>query len=103
KKMSATVKLFDAVRETSQAQFYRGDSAARRTGPETNNNGGLETGPEPDNGRAPSETAYEGYLQLSTIGSNLAKSETKPKEALWTTLSDPSYYPGATPLAPGGA
>jgi hypothetical protein len=101
--MAATVRLFDARRETSQAQFYRGDCSARRSGPETNNNRGVETGPEPDNGRAPSEAAYEGYLQLSTVGSNFAKAETKPRDELWTTLSDASFYPGATPMAPGGA
>jgi hypothetical protein len=103
KKMFAAVKLFDAARETSQAQFYRGEISPRRSEPETNNNRGLECGPEPDNGRAPSEAHYEGYLQLSTAGSNFSKAETKPKDALWTTLSDPSFYPGAATMAPGGA
>jgi len=99
----AFVKLFDAVRETSQAQFRRGEMSPRRSGPETNNNFGLESGPEPDNGKAPSEADYEGYLQLSTVGSNFMKNETKPKDALWTTLSDGSFYPGAATMAPGGA
>jgi hypothetical protein len=103
RKVFAFVKLFDAVRETSQAHFRRGEISPRRSGPETNNNLGLESGPEPDNGKAPSEAEYEGYLQLSTIGSNFTKSETKPKDALWTTLSDGSFYPGAATMAPGGA
>ncbi|MBI3857085.1 MAG: hypothetical protein HY293_15470, partial [Planctomycetes bacterium] len=103
KKVVALVRLFDAARETSQAQFTRGECSARRSNPETNNNLALELGPEPDNGRAPSEAAYEGYVQLSSVGSNFSKSETKPRGALWTTLSDASFYPGATTMAPGGA
>ena len=103
KTVSALVKLFDAVRETSQSQFYRGDIAPRRAIPETSNNLSLETGPEPDNGAAPAEAHYEGYLQLPTIGSAFANDQTKPKGELWTTLSDASYYPGAKTSAPGGA
>jgi hypothetical protein len=103
RKTVAFVKLFDAVRETSQAQFYRGDFPARRAGPETNNNLGLESGPEPDNGPAPSECRFEGYLQLPTVGSTFSRDETKPKNELRTTLTDASFYPGATPSAPGGA
>jgi hypothetical protein len=103
KTVTALVKLFDAVRETSQAQFYRGDCSARRAAPETSNNLSLESGPEPDNGPAPSEARYEGYLHLPTIGSAFADGETKPKGELWTTLSDASYYPGARTSPPGGA
>jgi hypothetical protein len=102
-KSSVTVKLFDAVRETSQQQFYAGTFSKRRAGPETNNNFGMECGPEPDNGPAPSENRYEGYLQLSTIGSNLTKTAQKPRQELWTTLTDPSFYPGALPMPSGGA
>lgn len=101
--VSAMVKLFDAVRETSQAQFQRGDCGRKKSGPETNNNRGVEIGPEPDNGPAPSETRYEGYLQLSSMGSNFSKGETKPRDALWTTLSSEAFYPGALPMPPGGA
>ncbi|MBV8878502.1 MAG: hypothetical protein JO332_00930 [Planctomycetaceae bacterium] len=98
----AQVKLFDALRETSQAQFYRGDCAARRAAPETSNNLSLESGPEPDNGPAPAEARYEGYLQLPTIGSSFANDETKPRGELWTTMSDSKYYPGARTSPPGG-
>ena len=103
RKVVAVVKLFDAVRETSQAQFVRGEFSPRRAGPETNNNRSVEAGPEPDNGRAPSEAEYEGYVQLPTVGSNFSKADTKPPGELWTTLSDPQFYPGATTTAPGGA
>jgi len=101
-KAAVSVKLFDAVRETSQAQFYRGEMAPRRALPETDNNRSLESGPEPDNGPAPSEARYEGYLQLPTLGSAFSPDETKPRNALWTTLSDPRYIPGAETRAPGG-
>ncbi|HZE97326.1 MAG TPA: PilX N-terminal domain-containing pilus assembly protein, partial [Planctomycetota bacterium] len=103
KKVVALVKLFDAVRETSQSQFTQGEFPKRRASPETNNNCGLESGPEPDNGPAPSEGHYEGYLQLPTLGSNLADQDTKPPGELWTTMSNGTYYPGAKTTAPGGS
>ncbi len=102
-KAAAHARLFDAVRETTQAQFFAGTFSARRAGPETNSTWSLETGPEPDNGPAPAENRHEGYLQLPTLGGNLfAPDAHKPPRALWTTLSDPSFYPGAcTTAAPG--
>ena len=96
----AQVRLFDAVRETSQAQFSAGTFAPRKGAYETNTNAGVESGPEPDNG--PAENGYEGYLRLSTIGSNFAKGERKPAGELWTTLTDGSWYPGAKTSSPGG-
>lgn len=102
KTVTALVRLYDARRETSQAQFYRGDLATRRAAPETSNNRSIEIGPEPDNGTAPSEARYEGYLHLPTIGSNLANDETKPKGELWSTMSNPAFCPGAQTTAPGG-
>jgi hypothetical protein len=98
----AQVRLFDAVRETSQAQFAGGTFGPKKGPLETNNNGGVESGPEPDNGPAPAENRAEGYLQLPTIGSNFPKGERKPPGELWTTLSDPSWYPGAKATPPGG-
>jgi hypothetical protein len=100
--VTVQVRLFDALRQTTQGQFARGELAPRRRGPETNNNRAIEIGPEPDNGPAPLENRYEGYLQLPTLGSNLLGAAVKPPGALWTTLSDPSFYPGAQPQAPGG-
>lgn len=98
----AQVRLFDAVRETSQAQFRGGTIAPRKGAFETNNNLGLEIGPEPDNGPAPAENGAEGYLRLSTVGSNFPKGECKPSGELWTTLTDPAWAPGATTTPPGG-
>ncbi len=99
----AVFRLYDARRETSQAQFSAGEFAERRGGPETNNNRSLECGPEPDNGAAPSENRWEGYVRLSTVGSNLTGRARKPAGELWTTLTDPAWYPGAKPSPPGGA
>ena len=72
-RVSARVRLFDAIRETTQAQFYAGTVSERRPGPETNNNWSLETGPEPDNGPGPGENGIEGYVQLATVGGNLCE------------------------------
>jgi hypothetical protein len=99
----ATVRLYDARRETSQAQFSLGEIAPRRGGPETGNNRSLECGPEPDNGEAPAQNRYEGYLRLATVGSNLTSRALKPSGELWTTLTDRSWYPGAKTSPPGGA
>ncbi len=98
----SVVRAYDAVRESSQRDFSRGTLPERRGAPETNNNLGLETGPEPENGPAPSENGAEGYLQLPTVGGNFTKDETKPPGERWTTLSDPSFYPGARTSPPGG-
>ena len=101
--VTVRVRLFDALRETAQAHFAAGTFAPRRGGPETNSTWSLEAGPEPDNGPAPLENRHEGYLQLPTLGGNLFDPDLhKPKGALWTTLSDPSFYPGACPSAAPG-
>jgi hypothetical protein len=103
----AVVKLYDAVRESSQAQFYTGDWTNRTTWPETNNNRSLETGPEPDNGPQPSEARYEGYIALPTLGGNRGNSSEwgtyKPKNELWTTYATPGQFPGCTSSPNGGA
>jgi hypothetical protein len=99
----AQVRLFDAVRESSQSQFHAGTMTPRKGSFDTNNGCGLEIGPEPDNGPAPADAGYEGYLRLSTIGSNFPKGGGKPRSELWTTLTDPSWYPGATTSPPGGS
>jgi len=67
-RMSVVVKLFDAYRQTTQKQFYAGTLAARKHLPLTNNNRSLEIGPEPDQGAAPSENEWSGYLALPTVG-----------------------------------
>ena len=100
--LSVHVRLFDARRETAQAHFAAGEFGPRRRGPETSTNRGIECGPEPDNGPAPLENGYEGYLQLPTYGSNLTGKERKPAGELRTTLTDGSFYPGAEPSPPGG-
>jgi hypothetical protein len=100
--VAALVRLYDAVRHTTQAQFSGGILPARAREPETNNNRGLEIGPEPDNGAAPSENGAEGWIRLATLGSNLTGEALKPAGELWTTLGDPSFHPAAKPSPPGG-
>ena len=65
------MKLYDIYRETTQKQFYTGDLAPRQGAFETSNNRSLEVGPEPDNGPAPAENDWYGYVALSTIGGNI--------------------------------
>jgi hypothetical protein len=69
RKIIAEVKLYDIYRETTQQDFYRGDfgNYTTLTYP-TNNMRPLESGPEPDQGLAPFENNYEGYVILSTQG-----------------------------------
>ncbi len=103
REVHATVKLFDAVRLSVQRDFQAGDFAALRGGgPETNNNRSIEAGPEPDNGEAPAENGYDGWLQLPTVGSNFAPGAVKAKGELRTTLSDGTFYPGVATSPPGG-
>jgi hypothetical protein len=90
--VTAVVKLYDLYRETNQKQFYGGTCANRVPSPgnnfETNNNKSVETGPEPDNGTAPSQNEWDGYVTLPTIGGNFHNNpnQSKPANALWTTM-----------------
>jgi len=72
-KVVATVKLWEAFRQTSQKQFQAGAvTAANFVGAaqtvSTNSNRQLEIGPEPANGTAPAETEWDGYIALATNG-----------------------------------
>ncbi len=69
RKFNCLVKAYDALRETTQAQFYEGEASPRPGGTVvTNTNRTIEIGPEPDNGPAPRECRYSGYLTLATHG-----------------------------------
>ncbi len=103
KKIAATLRIYDAVRESTQRKFY-GDRPALAGTPKdsalspapggtaqttTNYGYALQTMPEPDNGDAPYDAEYEGYLALSTYGG--VPSLRKPKHAVVTNL------PGTSP------
>lgn len=108
KKVLAVVRLFDAVRETTQAQFYQAYPFSNRTTwPETNNNRGIETGPEPDNGPQPEECTWSGYVALPTLGGNLGNSfewgQYKAKGQLKTTYPTAGQFPGCATYINGGA
>ena len=83
-KILAAYQLFNVYRETNQKQFYAGEFSPRG-GWETNNNRSLECGPEPDNGAAPSQNEWGGYIALPTIGGLGHDGLTKPKNVLWRT------------------
>ncbi len=89
KKIVANLRVYDALRETTQKQFFgdnpgtapsfsrRGSSEDSRLAPTlgaassvitTNYGYALQTGPEPDNGDAPYDNEYEGYVGLATYG-----------------------------------
>ncbi len=68
-KIVAAVRLFDLYRETAQAQFSRGTLPPSGAGrPGTSGGVALEVGPEPDNGPAPGENEWGGYVALATVG-----------------------------------
>jgi hypothetical protein len=54
--------------ETTQKQFMAGTFGPREAVTATNNNCSTESGPEPDNGVAPLECEYDGYVALPTLG-----------------------------------
>jgi hypothetical protein len=77
-KVTATVKLFDMYRESTQKQFYGGTLAPQSSQWGTNNDKSIEIGPEPDNGyfpgnlqnagKEPADNEWDGYLALPTMG-----------------------------------
>jgi hypothetical protein len=102
-RVAAVLRVYDAVRQSTQAQFAAGEAGPRRAkSPETNNNRAIEVGPEPDNGPAPAEAGYEGYVRLATVGGDRTDGSSRARGELATTLSDPAFYPGAATSAPGG-
>lgn len=91
KTASCTVKLYDVYYETTQKEFYEGKfSINGNMGIKTNNAYIVETGPESDNGKAPQECNYSGYLALSTyLG---VFSSPKAKGELGTTYEKAGVY-----------
>jgi hypothetical protein len=104
--IQTVVQVYDLVRHATQSDFYGGDlmqvgnpdfrpDISRFVNYHTNNNLPLETGPEPDNGLAPRQNEYEGYVQLASLGgvlpvpslvsSPVAGMTHKPRDAVWDT------------------
>ncbi|MBV8878376.1 MAG: hypothetical protein JO332_00290, partial [Planctomycetaceae bacterium] len=81
-KVTATLKLFDMYRESTQKQFYGGTLAPQTGVWGTNNDKSIEIGPEPDNGyfpgnlqsagKEPADNEWDGYLALPTMGGVLS-------------------------------
>jgi len=77
-KVTATFKLFETYRESTQKQFYGGTMAPQSSQWGTNNDKSIEIGPEPDNGyfpgnlqsagKEPADNEWDGYLALPTMG-----------------------------------
>jgi len=84
--VESVVRVYDVYRETSQADFIKGDLGAPLRRRLTNSNRPLETGPEPNLGPAPHECHWSGWIQLSTIGGIHG-----------------DYPPGSTPQTPEGS
>jgi hypothetical protein len=76
-------RLFNIYRETTQMDFYRGTFSIPRSPYQTQGGLACISGPEPENGPAPLENDYEGYVTLATIGGSLKGP--KPKGSLQTT------------------
>jgi hypothetical protein len=81
-KIKAGIQLFEIHRETSQSRFARGKATPSQGTRATNSGASLEVGPEPDNGPAPLENEWDGYIALPTIGG--LKIPKAPGEALRT-------------------
>jgi hypothetical protein len=95
-RVSAVVQLYEPGTQSTQAELYRGSFAARATAPTTNNGRAVETGPEPDNGPAPLECRWDGWVQLSSMGGPVSDMAwTKPKGELRTSHSQSGVYGGA--------
>lgn len=93
KKISCVVKIFDAIRETTQADFAQGSIELRPTTSRvTNNNRRMEIGPEPDNGAGPSECRWSGWIQLSTIGGPWTGTQTHPPNTMEATPEGDSEW-----------
>src|SRR6185436_968149 len=67
-KVKAGIQLFEIYRETSQSQFARGRGTQGQGNRPTNSGSSVEIGPEPDNGPAPLENDWDGYIALPTLG-----------------------------------
>jgi hypothetical protein len=65
RKIITEVKLYDICKETTQQDFYRGRPSP--SGLSTSNMCTTQLGPEPDQGLAPYENGFEGYILLSTF------------------------------------
>ena len=95
KEVSGVIKLYDVHYETTQEEFYQGTFGDSLIGIKTNNGYAVETGPEPDNGKAPMENKYSGYVSLSTFLGIGKKRLTTEKGELWTTYDKPGIYANA--------
>lgn len=81
KKAVAVVRLYSSKRFTTQRDFYGDnpyDGVVSNFGVLSNSadgptymNYGLQIGPEVDQGEAPAENSYEGYVSLSTYGGSM--------------------------------
>jgi len=95
--ITGIVQLYDQRRFTTQKDFHAGEITRRDTLPETNNGLSVEIGPEPDNGAAPAETEWGGYLALPTNGgSPWAASPGGPAQALPKPPGAIGYTPNAS-------
>jgi hypothetical protein len=70
RRLKVIVKLWDLYRDTSQRDFYQGTSFSKNRAEQyvTQLNQACISMPEPDNGSAPLQNNWEGYVCLSTMG-----------------------------------
>jgi hypothetical protein len=85
RRLKVGVKLWDLYRETVQGDFAKGSYSRNKSQYHTNLNLACESGPEVNNGSAPLENRYEGYLQLATHGGFMGFAERWIKGRLYRT------------------
>jgi len=66
--IECVVKVFEVFRDSTQAEFCKGDLGLVVRRLMTNSNRPIELGPEPEAGENPDECFWSGWIQLSTIG-----------------------------------
>jgi hypothetical protein len=69
RRLKVEVKLWDLYRDTTQSDFYQGTQFSPNSSQYATQYGlACHSMPEPDNGPAPLENSWEGYIQLATFG-----------------------------------
>jgi hypothetical protein len=86
RRLKVEVKLWDLYREGVQKDFYKGNFGWNHSAPYcTDGNWRCQSGPELQNGPAPFENGYEGYVTLATIGGSMPQPQQRKKGKLYRT------------------
>jgi hypothetical protein len=85
RRLKVEVKLWDLYRQGVQGDFARGQYSRNNSRYHTNLNKACQSAPEVNNGRAPFDNLYEGYICLSTYGGSMGFDKEWVKGRLYRT------------------